>query len=317
MTPILVAIALQLTSLGQSQDRVIYQGKTHPLLAAPLESNPARATDLPAGPPSCRPGYWAKWELGGGRLRLMGLFACGAKEGGKAPASHPIPGAALPLHATWFTGVLPVATGKPIKEGRDEYVLVAVHRGRVVAERRVDYRARLKATDEQPPSKTELDAELAKATPLMQRCEGAPASVAVEVQDTPRSIGPTVKVMAKVPAATASCLAAAIQVAAPLAPRARAYTARATIKLTGRVTLRGRAVDSKGGAVVVTQSGPVYILGLDSWKPLGLDGKQVTVTGFLRKTKLIPDPVQDKNGEISQGAIGEQQVLDGATWRAK
>jgi hypothetical protein len=317
MISILIAVAMQLTGIGEPQDRVAYQGKSYSLLAAPLDSHPGRASGLPAGPPPCGRGYWAKWELKGSALKLTGVYACGAKEGGKAPDPHPIPGAALPLAATWFTGVLPVATGKPLKDGRDEYVLVAVHRGRVLAERRVDYRARLKATEEHPPSKKELDTELAKAVPLMQQCEGTPARVVVEVKDAPRALGLTANVLAKVPAAMASCLAAAIEVGAPLAPRARAYAARATIKLAGRVTLRGRAVDSKGGAVVVTKSGPVYIRNLDSWKPLGLDNKQVVVTGFLRKAKLVPDPVQDRNGEISQGAVGEQQVIDGATWRAQ
>jgi hypothetical protein len=78
-------------------------------------------------------------------------------------------------------------------------------------------------------------------------------------------------------------------------------------------TLRGLARDAKGGAVVVTDQGPVYVLGLDAW-PRELAGRRVEVTGVVRRQKHIPDPVGPGN-TIAQGAWGEQTVIVEATWR--
>jgi len=76
--------------------------------------------------------------------------------------------------------------------------------------------------------------------------------------------------------------------------------------------VEGIARDAKAGAVVVSDTGPVYIEKLGSW-PSELLGKQVRVKGRLVTTKFIPDPVNDK-GELVQGAPGEQTVMRDATW---
>lgn len=81
-----------------------------------------------------------------------------------------------------------------------------------------------------------------------------------------------------------------------------------------KVTIRGKALDAKAGAVIMVEgSGPVYIEGLDSW-PREAFGKAVVATGVLTTKKYIPDPVGE-DGEIRQGAEGEQEVLEGATWK--
>ena len=82
-----------------------------------------------------------------------------------------------------------------------------------------------------------------------------------------------------------------------------------------KVTLRGTARNAKGGAVLLTSNNvPCYIEHLDCW-PEDLDGKQIVATGTLREKKLIPDPFIAPDGAISQGAIGDQKVLEDAQWK--
>jgi hypothetical protein len=84
-----------------------------------------------------------------------------------------------------------------------------------------------------------------------------------------------------------------------------------------RVRLVGRAAEAKAGSVVIPEGTrePVFVKGLDGWGALA--GQQVVVTGVLRRVKRIPDPVQDRHGAISQGAFGEQYVVDGAHWQRR
>lgn len=81
-----------------------------------------------------------------------------------------------------------------------------------------------------------------------------------------------------------------------------------------KTTLRGLAQNAKAGAVVGTDAGPVYVVGLESW-PDALAGRQVEVTGVVRQRKHIPDPV-GSGGTVAQGAWGAQTVIEGATWKA-
>ena len=101
----------------------------------------------------------------------------------------------------------------------------------------------------------------------------------------------------------------------PLPPAsAPAATAPATAAAPeAQTTLRGVARDAKGGAVVVTDRGPVYVLGLDAW-PRDLAGRTVEVTGVVRQKKHLPDPVGPGN-TVAQGAWGRQTVVVEATWR--
>ena len=86
-------------------------------------------------------------------------------------------------------------------------------------------------------------------------------------------------------------------------------------KLIGqKVALHGITRDAKGGAVLITSDEYViYIKGLDSW-PSELVDRALFVSGVLKREELIPDPVIDKNGAISTGAIGEQLVLEEAEY---
>ena len=82
------------------------------------------------------------------------------------------------------------------------------------------------------------------------------------------------------------------------------------------VELHGRAFNSKAGAVLVTDDDQtVYIDGLEYW-PDDVSGKSVIVNGLLKRKKYIPDPQTDADGAVSQGAQGEQLVLEKARWRA-
>ena len=86
-------------------------------------------------------------------------------------------------------------------------------------------------------------------------------------------------------------------------------------KLIGqKVNLNGTAKDAKGGAVLITPEGYViYIRGLESWSSELLD-KHISVSGLLKKEKLIPDPTIDENGAISTGATGDQLVLENSEY---
>ena len=79
--------------------------------------------------------------------------------------------------------------------------------------------------------------------------------------------------------------------------------------------VRGIARDAKGGAVVITSSGsPVYIEHLDGW-PGDVLGCEIEAKGKLVAKKYIPDPFIDEDGAISQGAAGDQDVLEDARWK--
>ncbi|MHA2299205.1 MAG: hypothetical protein ACXAEU_15300 [Candidatus Hodarchaeales archaeon] len=84
-------------------------------------------------------------------------------------------------------------------------------------------------------------------------------------------------------------------------------------KLIGqKVTLHGTARDAKAGAVIITSDRDViYIKGLASWSS-ELTDKLISVSGILKKEKLIPNPTIDDNGAISSGASGDQLVLEEA-----
>ncbi|MHA1679782.1 MAG: hypothetical protein ACTSUE_02160 [Promethearchaeota archaeon] len=80
-----------------------------------------------------------------------------------------------------------------------------------------------------------------------------------------------------------------------------------------KVQLQGKAVDAKGGAVVLVMIAgddlPVYMEGIDFWDER-LFGNNVIVEGVLAEKKYIPDPVVGDDGAISQGAEGIQLVLE-------
>ena len=79
-------------------------------------------------------------------------------------------------------------------------------------------------------------------------------------------------------------------------------------------TVEGRAENAKGGAVVVIKGDVVYIKGVPYWHEV-LIGRDVVVKGVLTEEKLIPDPIIDEEGAISQGAEGMQTVISEAKWK--
>lgn len=79
------------------------------------------------------------------------------------------------------------------------------------------------------------------------------------------------------------------------------------------VTLEGKAVDAKAGAVLLMNDNPVYIEGLDYW-PQDFIDKQVTLSGKLVLKSYIPKAETDENGLISQGGSGgNNYILEQAT----
>ena len=78
------------------------------------------------------------------------------------------------------------------------------------------------------------------------------------------------------------------------------------------VSLKGKAENAKGGAVLILENQEVvYIRKFSSWDET-VTGKQVIISGIVRLEKYIPDPEVTEDGAISQGAIGFQYVLDDA-----
>jgi hypothetical protein len=76
------------------------------------------------------------------------------------------------------------------------------------------------------------------------------------------------------------------------------------------VVLSGRAKNAKGNAVLYTEDrNVVYIKDMSEWSEELLDAK-ITIKGQLKEMKLIPDPKIEKSGAISQGAKGNQIVLE-------
>jgi len=83
------------------------------------------------------------------------------------------------------------------------------------------------------------------------------------------------------------------------------------------ITLYGIAKDAKGGAVMVIKNGGVvYIDELTGWNNEFLD-KDISATGTLRLKNYIPDPYVDEKGGISQGAVGDEFVLEKAKWELR
>lgn len=78
-------------------------------------------------------------------------------------------------------------------------------------------------------------------------------------------------------------------------------------------TVVGRAENARGGAVIVTSDGPVYVEGLAAWDD-GLLHRQVKAVGVRKVKQLLPPATKNEKGEWTQGAEGQQEVLEGAQW---
>lgn len=105
-----------------------------------------------------------------------------------------------------------------------------------------------------------------------------------------------------------------------IAPHLREFGApkrvsRKVSELAGkRVRLAGVARDAKGGAVLLVEDTPVYLVGLERW-PAEVHGKRVAAGGTVALTQHLPEATKNAKGEWSQGASGKQLVLLQPTWR--
>lgn len=75
------------------------------------------------------------------------------------------------------------------------------------------------------------------------------------------------------------------------------------------VTLTGIAVESKPGPCIKVDNDIVFIKNKQFWSE-ELLGQKILVTGKLSREKMIPDAKIDENGAISQGAAGEQYLIE-------
>lgn len=83
--------------------------------------------------------------------------------------------------------------------------------------------------------------------------------------------------------------------------------------MTTTTTLVGTAENAKGGAVLLVDDTPVYVEGLAEW-PDALLHTKVKATGVRTRKQVLPEATVDATGAISQGAVGQQDVLERATW---
>ena len=85
-------------------------------------------------------------------------------------------------------------------------------------------------------------------------------------------------------------------------------------KMQEKVRVTGTAQNAKGGAVLLVEGAPYYIPQLDEW-PDEFLGQKVEVTAIKKVEQFLPEATVDKDGAISQGAVGQQTTLRQATWK--
>jgi hypothetical protein len=77
------------------------------------------------------------------------------------------------------------------------------------------------------------------------------------------------------------------------------------------VTIEGTAKNAAAGAVVMTDDGPLYVSGVESWDK-ATNGKKVSITGTVRAKD--GGKMQNDQGEHIHGIPGEHFVIESATW---
>lgn len=76
-----------------------------------------------------------------------------------------------------------------------------------------------------------------------------------------------------------------------------------------RVRLAGVAQNAKGGAVLMVEKQPLYLAGVEAW-PSAMVGKPAIVGGTVVDRQYLPQATKGPNGEVSQGAVGSQLVIE-------
>lgn len=77
-----------------------------------------------------------------------------------------------------------------------------------------------------------------------------------------------------------------------------------------RIKVIDVAQNSKAGAMV----GQYFIGGMQAW-PDAVVGKKVEVKGSLHLVQHKAEDLVNSKGEVSQGLVGEQYILENADWR--
>ena len=78
--------------------------------------------------------------------------------------------------------------------------------------------------------------------------------------------------------------------------------------------LRGTALNAKGGAILQTAQGDIYLHNLSAW-PEYLVRKTIETEGTLSEEQYLNEAFVDETGAISQGAVGKQWVLRNYSFR--
>jgi hypothetical protein len=77
-----------------------------------------------------------------------------------------------------------------------------------------------------------------------------------------------------------------------------------------RVRIAGTAQNAKGGAVLLVEKTPLYLAGLEAWPAGVVLGKPVIVGGTIVDRQYLPEASKSTKGEVSQGAVGTQLVIE-------
>jgi hypothetical protein len=79
------------------------------------------------------------------------------------------------------------------------------------------------------------------------------------------------------------------------------------------ITVAGVAGNAKLGAHLSADADSYYLDALSAW-PDSVLGKTVVVTGRLKTMTHSKEELTNARGEVSQGMVGEQRILEQATW---
>ena len=82
------------------------------------------------------------------------------------------------------------------------------------------------------------------------------------------------------------------------------------------ITVTGIAKNGKEGALVLTDNGPYYIQGLETWEESILN-KEVEVTGVLRIENADKEDLRTETGEWKSGTEGDRMIIEEAMWKEK
>jgi hypothetical protein len=81
------------------------------------------------------------------------------------------------------------------------------------------------------------------------------------------------------------------------------------------ISVKGKAMNAKAGAVVTQENDhDYYIEELHAW-PDSAYGKTVEVTGTLHIQTFTEEDLKDEEGNWKQGMLGDQYIIRNAKWK--